>query len=166
MTTCTFAGARSWSGETAGPVVTRPRTGSRPRPSTTRWSVPTWSWKVLLSATRTSGSSPGGGVHGSTQAGSARRGPDVVDVGVELGREVEGLRGQHQHLVGVLRLVPDRSELGQPAAPCAASFSLGRPVPSALVLIAFMARSWSRPSGPRAGRKPEPNGGMPGAGTE
>ena len=31
--------------------------------------------KVLLRATSTSGSSPGGGVHGSTQAGSARRGP-------------------------------------------------------------------------------------------
>ena len=63
------------------PVVTTARTGSSPTAATMRRSRSSWSWKSELSATRTSGSSPGGAVHSPAQARSSRRGPTCLTVG-------------------------------------------------------------------------------------
>src|SRR5439155_21456546 len=58
--TSTLAGARIVAGSTAGPVVTSPRTGSRPNASAARCSnSSSWLITVLLRLARTGGRPPG-----------------------------------------------------------------------------------------------------------
>ena len=73
-----------------------------------RWRQPAWSWNVDDSATSTSGSSPGGAVHGvAGPGGVVEHRADVADVGGQLGREVEVGRGEHEDPAGAEDLVEE-----------------------------------------------------------
>ncbi len=146
------------------PVVTTARMGSLPTAATMRRSRSSWFWKSALSATRTSGSVPGGGVHSPAHTGSSRRGPTCLTVGGS-GPMKSNARLVITSTRATLR--PWSRTCSSGSRPCSerAALSAGRASSQPAIMIAASSSSRRRSASFVAGISPAPNGGTPGAGT-